>query len=67
MDGDLAPASELPPDAAALADLFAEKVDAAAGHWRIELYLEDGRLRKWSRQEEGGRQDLSRFDREKAD
>lgn len=61
------PGSELPPDVAALAELFAEKVGAGAGRWRLELFLEDGRVRKWSRAEEGGRQDLARFDEEKAD
>jgi hypothetical protein len=67
MDGDIASGATLPPDAAALAELLAEKVGAGAGTWRLELFIENGRVRKWSRQEEGGRQDLARFDAEKAD
>lgn len=67
MDGDLASGATLPPDAAALAEMLAEKVGAGSGRWRLEFFIEDGRVRKWSRQEEGGRQDLARFDRETAD
>lgn len=61
------PGAELPPDVAALAELFAEKIGAGAGLWRLELVVEDGRIRKWARREEGGRPDLARFDRKEAD
>lgn len=52
----------LPPDVAALAELLLERIDAATGMWRVELFATDGRLRKFSRQEEGGRDTLTRFD-----
>jgi hypothetical protein len=54
--------STLPPEVAALAELLLERLDAATGNWRVELYATDGRLRKFSRQEEGGRDTLARFD-----
>ena len=60
MDGE----RPLPPDVAALAEMFLERVDAATGTWRVELFATDGRLRKFTRQEEGGRDTLARFDNE---
>jgi hypothetical protein len=60
----LASGSQLPPDVAALGELFAERIGAGSGRWRLELFLENGRIRKWLRQEEGGRTELARFDEE---
>jgi hypothetical protein len=56
--------AELPPDVAALAELIAEKIGAGAGRWRLEFFLENGRVRNWARREEGGRDDLGRFSEE---
>jgi hypothetical protein len=61
MEGERA-GSTLPPEVAALAEMLLERLDAASGNWRVELYATDGRLRKFSRQEEGGRDTLARFD-----
>jgi hypothetical protein len=58
------PGAALPPDVAALAELLLERLDAATGNWRVELFGSDGRLRKFARQEEGGRDALARFDGE---
>jgi hypothetical protein len=58
------PAVTLPPEVAALAELLFERLDAAVGNWRIELFGTDGRLRSFRRQEEGGRDALARFDNE---
>lgn len=54
----------LPPDVAALAEMLLERLDAATGNWRVELFATDGRLRRFSRQEEGNRTTLARFDEE---
>lgn len=54
----------LPPDVVALAELLLERLDAASGTWRVELFATDGRLRKFARQEEGGRDTLARFNQE---
>ena len=54
--------SALPPDTLALAELLLERLDAAVGNWRVELFASNGRLRNFKRQEEGGRDDLARFD-----
>lgn len=56
------PGSALPPDVAALAELLLERLDAATGMWRVELFADNGRLRTFRRQEEGGREQLARFD-----
>ena len=52
----------VPPEVAALAELLLERLHATIGNWRIELYATDGHLRSYRRQEEGGRNDLERFD-----
>lgn len=59
------PGAALPPATAALAELLLERLDAATGSWRVELFGTDGRLRKFARQEEGGRDTLARFDPQK--
>lgn len=58
------PGGTLPPDVAALAELLLERLDAATGDWRVELFATDGRIRRFARQEEGGRDSLARFDNE---
>lgn len=55
------PASDLPPDAAALAEMLLERIDCATGNWRVELFATDGRVRNYRRQEEGGRDQLARY------
>jgi hypothetical protein len=57
------PGAALPPDVAAIAELLLERLDAATGNWRVELFATDGRLRKFARQEEGGRDTLTRFNK----
>ena len=47
---------------ASVAETLLVLLGADRGRWRIELYAEDGRVRKWSRQEEGGRDELLRRD-----
>lgn len=54
--------TNLPPDCAALAELLFERLDAAAGNWRLEIEASDGRVRRWRREEQGGRDQLARFD-----
>ena len=39
------------PDARALLELVAERLDAGSGHWRIDLEFQDGRLRRCFRHE----------------
>ena len=58
------PGSELPPDAAALAQILGERMGLGKGlAGGLELlYGPDGSLRKWRRVEEGGRDTLKRFD-----
>lgn len=53
--------STLPPDVAALAEMLLERLDAATGNWRVELFATDGRVRRFARQQEGGRDQLARF------
>lgn len=54
---------EPPPEVTALVERAAYTMGVRHGRWRVELFFEDGRVRKWTRQEEGGRDDLRRFER----
>lgn len=54
--------AELPRDVIALVEAAAYRLGVRHGKWRVELFLEDGRIRKWTRQEEGGRDDLRRLE-----
>lgn len=58
------PGSVLPPAVAALLELAAERMGLGKGDpGGLELLFgPDGRLRKWRRLEEGGRDRLTRFD-----
>lgn len=49
-----------PVGVAEIAELLLERLGATEGNWRIELLATDGRLRRWRREQEGGRDDLSR-------
>lgn len=50
----------VPPDAAVLAELLLERLGAAVGNWRIELFATDGRIRRYTQEEQGGRDQLAR-------
>lgn len=54
---------EIPPEVAAVLEEAAYALGVRHGRWTIELFLQDGRIRKWRREEEGGRDDLRRFER----
>jgi hypothetical protein len=49
-------------EVAALAEDLLARLGADLGNWRIELFATDGALRKWTRLEDGGRDQLRRFD-----
>jgi hypothetical protein len=51
----------MPAEVASLAEDLLARLGADVGTWRIELFATDGSLRKWTRQEEGGRDQLRRF------
>lgn len=52
----------LPPDVIALVELVFERLDAGAGDWTLQFFASDGHVRKWQRQQNGGRDDLASFD-----
>lgn len=64
--GDERPADTLPPDVAALAELLGERMGLGKGEQGgLELrFGPEGKLRKWRRLEEGGREGMARFDNE---
>lgn len=64
MDADR-PATALPAGVAALLEIAVERLDAAVGTREVWLRVEDGRVRKYRIVEEGGREELARFDRER--
>jgi hypothetical protein len=55
-------AARAPAEVAELAEILLAKLGADVGNWRLELFATDGNLRKWARHEEGGRDQLQRFD-----
>jgi hypothetical protein len=58
----MAGVDELPRDViSAIEDVF-RRLDATEGDYRLEFFASDGHLRKYARQEEGGRDGLVRYD-----
>lgn len=45
-----------------LLEALFHRMHAVAGDWTLEVFATDGRVRKWKLQQQGGRDELGRFD-----
>jgi hypothetical protein len=57
----LAAGAEIPDDVVAAVEELFLRLEAFAGDWWLTFFASDGRLRKFERREEGGRDALARF------